>query len=152
MVTINKYKECSRQIPFRSNSSSWATEASARRASSLRKRCSSSLCSYTTDKFPENYIPTVFENYSAQIRVDDKMINLGLWDTAGQEEYNKLRQISYPQSDVFLIAFNVEEQASFNNAVKKVTPLYPSQSSSGTWSCRSRCRKCPRSSWGTKST
>jgi GTPase SAR1 family protein len=51
---------------------------------------------YTTDKFPADYIPTIFENYSAQIRVDEKMINLGLWDTAGQEEYNKLRQISYP--------------------------------------------------------
>jgi GTPase SAR1 family protein len=48
------------------------------------------------------------------------MIILSLWDTAGQEEYNKLRQISYPQSDVFIITFSVAEKATFDNAVKKV--------------------------------
>ena len=37
------------------------------------------LVSYTTDKFPTSYVPTVFENYSALIKVQDKMINLGLW-------------------------------------------------------------------------
>ena len=37
------------------------------------------LVSYTTDKFPSTYVPTVFENYSALIKVNDKMVNLGLW-------------------------------------------------------------------------
>ena len=41
-------------------------------------------------------------------------------DTAGQEAYNQLRSLSYPQSDVFLIVFSVTESDSFENAVKKV--------------------------------
>ncbi|KAM3143527.1 hypothetical protein pb186bvf_004289 [Paramecium bursaria] len=77
------------------------------------------LVSYTKNKFPTEYVPTVFENYNAQLKVDDRMVNLGLWDTAGQEEYSQLRQISYPQSDVFLITFAVNEPSSFENAVKK---------------------------------
>lgn len=48
------------------------------------------------------------------------MINLGLWDTAGQEEYNRLRPLAYPNCDVFLIVFSVIEPSSFVNARKKV--------------------------------
>ena len=48
------------------------------------------------------------------------MVNLGLWDTAGQEEYNRLRPLAYPNCDVFLIAFSVVDPASWTNAYKKV--------------------------------
>jgi len=35
--------------------------------------------------------------------VDGRPINLGLWDTAGQEDYDRLRPLSYPQTVSYLV-------------------------------------------------
>jgi Ras-related C3 botulinum toxin substrate 1 len=53
--------------------------------------------------------------------VDGKPISLGLWDTAGQEDYDRLRPLSYPQTDVFLICFSIVSPPSFDNVTTKVS-------------------------------
>lgn len=63
-----------------------------------------------------------FDNYSAPMQVDTIQVSLGLWDTAGQEDYDRLRPLSYPQTDVFLICFSVASPSSFENVTSKWYP------------------------------
>jgi Ras family protein A len=67
------------------------------------------------------YVPTVFENYVKDLSAPDGSgrIELTLWDTAGQEDYDRLRPLSYPDTDVVLIAFSVDSPDSLNNVYDK---------------------------------
>ncbi|KAH8326808.1 hypothetical protein KR059_012453, partial [Drosophila kikkawai] len=78
------------------------------------------LISYTTNKFPSEYVPTVFDNYAVTVMIGGEPYTLGLFDTAGQEDYDRLRPLSYPQTDVFLVCFSVVSPSSFENVKEKV--------------------------------
>lgn len=65
-------------------------------------------------------IPTVFENYVTDCRVDGKSVQLALWDTAGQEDYERLRPLAYAKAHVILIGFSVDTPDSLDNVKNKV--------------------------------
>ncbi|CAG5927942.1 unnamed protein product [Menidia menidia] len=80
------------------------------------------LIVFSKDEFPEVYVPTVFETYVADIEVDNKQVQLALWDTAGQEDYDRLRPLSYPDTDVILMCFSVDSPDSLENIPEKWVP------------------------------
>jgi len=80
------------------------------------------LISYATNTFPTDYVPTVFENYTARKKRHDDIILLHLWDTAGQEEYDRLRPLSYPGADIVLLCFSTVSQASYDAIRDKWAP------------------------------
>ncbi|TVU33969.1 hypothetical protein EJB05_15788, partial [Eragrostis curvula] len=88
--------------------------------SSTGKTCL--LVSYARNSFSEDYVPTVFDNINADILIDGNAFNLSLWDTAGQEEYNRLRPLSFRGTDVFLVLFSLISKVSYENVQKKWVP------------------------------
>jgi len=80
------------------------------------------LMSYTTNSFPKDYVPTIFENYTATVEVDGITNSLSLFDTAGQEGYARLRPLSYDLTNVFLVCFAVNSKSSFANVENKWIP------------------------------
>ncbi|RUS77922.1 hypothetical protein EGW08_014318 [Elysia chlorotica] len=78
------------------------------------------LTSFCENTFPEDYVPTIFDNTTVDVRVDNKDVTLGLWDTAGQEDYDRLRPLSYPGADVFLLCYAINNRASADNIKAKL--------------------------------
>jgi small GTP-binding protein len=77
------------------------------------------LVVYAKGSFPTEYVPTVFENYKCKVTVGSEVRNVQLWDTAGQEELEYVRVLSYPNTDVFLFCFSVADRSSFANIKDK---------------------------------
>jgi small GTP-binding protein len=100
------------------------------------------LISYSQGYFPEvkapafrsqrsrvnqakKYVPTVFENYITYPTHagSGKTVELALWDTAGQEEYDRLRPLSYPETDLLFVCFAIDCPNSLENVMDKVRTL-----------------------------
>jgi len=80
------------------------------------------LIAFATGEFPTEYVPTVFENYSAKMKINDTAVFLHLWDTAGQEDYDRLRPLSYPDSDVVLLCFSTTSKNAYDSVQEKWYP------------------------------
>lgn len=80
----------------------------------------------------QKYVPTVFENYISLVQLENgKSVELALWDTAGQEDYDRLRPLSYPETDVVLICFAIDQPTSFSNIQDRVSTI-----KGLTWVCK----------------
>lgn len=89
------------------------------------------LYSYTKQPFDENYLPTVFDNHVTELSLPHnpreptkniRNLELALWDTAGQEDYDRLRPLSYPDTDVLLFCFSVDSQRSLEHIQRRWYP------------------------------
>eukprot|EP00029_Vermamoeba_vermiformis_P010212 TRINITY_DN531_c0_g1_i1.p1 TRINITY_DN531_c0_g1~~TRINITY_DN531_c0_g1_i1.p1 ORF type:complete len:198 (+),score=35.04 TRINITY_DN531_c0_g1_i1:101-694(+) len=80
------------------------------------------LLSYSQNILPGDYNPTIFDNYAVTVMVDGKPYYMTLWDTAGQEDYSRLRPLSYPQTDVFIVCYSIVNPTSFINVRDKWIP------------------------------
>lgn len=102
----------------------------------------------------QKYVPTVFENYITQTihGRSGKTVELALWDTAGQEEYDRLRPLSYPETDLLFVCFAIDCPNSLENVMDKVSVWFEESKSqelivcSGTPKCSISVQQ-PRSSW-----
>ncbi|OAF69915.1 hypothetical protein A3Q56_02345 [Intoshia linei] len=76
---------------------------------------------YAKQDFIESHVPTVFETYITDIHLEEENTNviLSLWDTAGQEDYDRLRPLSYPETNVALLGFSIKSPDSYTNGKEK---------------------------------
>ena len=79
----------------------------------------SMLLCYTTNTFPTDYMATVFDNYAVNVPYGNQVVSLGLWDTAGQEEYARYRPLSYDKADGFILAFDLTSRKSMENVHRR---------------------------------
>lgn len=77
---------------------------------------------FVDKKFKTEHVPTVFDNTSKFVQYKDTTVNLALWDTAGQEDYARLRPLSYPNTDVFVVCFSMVSKTSLLNVTSKWVP------------------------------
>uniref|UniRef100_A0A7M4F3D9 Rho-related GTP-binding protein RhoF-like n=1 Tax=Crocodylus porosus TaxID=8502 RepID=A0A7M4F3D9_CROPO len=80
------------------------------------------LMVFAKGDFPKAYVPTVFEKYTASFQIGSKPVQIHLWDTAGQEDYDRLRPLSYTEANVVLMCYDVTSPSSYDNILTKWYP------------------------------
>lgn len=78
------------------------------------------LKSFAEGSFPRDHVPTVFDHFTTTVTTENgRAVKLGLWDTAGQDDFDRIRPLSYPETDVFLLCFSIVRPESFANVGQK---------------------------------
>ncbi|KAH7120495.1 ras family-domain-containing protein [Dactylonectria macrodidyma] len=80
------------------------------------------LISYTTGKFPTEYMPTVFGSHAVAVLIGEDPYLLELHDTTGEEDYERLRPLGYVETDVFLVFARVGSPQSYDSIEEKWVP------------------------------
>ena len=80
-------------------------------------------------KFEEAYSATVgFEFLVFNVKLNDKVVKLQIWDTCGQEVYRSLISSFYRSASLAIIVYSIDNENSFNNIEKWLNDI-KSQSS-----------------------
>ena len=77
------------------------------------------LARFTLGYFPPHCLPTVFDSYVAEVRVDGRFVQLEMWDTADREDCEGLRKVAYSKADAILVGFSVDNPDSLENVRQK---------------------------------
>ncbi|KAJ2147376.1 hypothetical protein IW136_000160 [Coemansia sp. RSA 678] len=79
---------------------------------------------FRVGRFPSDnrYIPTIFDTWVADMEVDGVAVELALWDTAGQEDFDRLRFLCYPDASIVIMCFSVDQPDSLVNVYEKWHP------------------------------
>lgn len=80
---------------------------------------SSLLLRLTQQKFDTAYVPTIFENTQYSTLYKKRKIDIDFWDTAGQEDYNRIMPLSYPDTTLLIICFSISDPDSFSRIESK---------------------------------
>jgi GTPase SAR1 family protein len=87
-------------------------------------------------------VVAVFDCYAETVTVDDKAVSLGLFDTPGDEEYGRLRPLTYPQTDVFLMCFSLVDPLSYEHVKTKVRAFVPIKTGAQPSVCNTHFSSC----------
>ena len=72
------------------------------------------IASFYNRKFIDKYEPTIFDTFSIQTEIYKRQVNLEICDSAGQEEFSRVRPLSYPEVDaIILVSIRVSINVSF---------------------------------------
>lgn len=78
------------------------------------------LCVFATGTLPNEFVPAVFESYVADLELDGRQVEFALWDTMDQEDYDRLRPLSYSNSHVILLCYAIDMFESLKSVMERV--------------------------------
>ena len=84
------------------------------------------IVSYTTNGYPNEYVPTAIDTYDVVVHVDGEPVTFEMNDTPGQDDFDTLRPLVYPNTDVFLLCFSGNYLVHSGSTYSKDYSKYPS--------------------------
>jgi Ras family protein A len=90
----------------------------------LNRRClgkTSLLCVFANGALPNEFVPAIFQSYVADLELDGRQVEIALWDTVDQEDYDRLRPLSYSNSHVILICYAIDTPESLTSVTERAS-------------------------------